>query len=121
MKYALYAALIAATPALSAPATAAYTGPQGENRAFTSVAEIREYPVNDGEAALTGHIIRKVGHETYLFQDASGTMRVEIDHDMFPAADIDEKTPVRIIGEIEAGMLDAPTVDASKLDIIAVK
>lgn len=104
-----------------AMAMAAYTGPQAGNKAFASVAEIREYPVNDGEATLTGHIIRKVGHETYLFQDGTGTLRVEIDHEMFPAEDVNEKTLVRIVGEIEAATLDRPSVDASSLEIIKTK
>ena len=56
-----------------------YTGP---GLAASSVSEVRSMP-DDSYVVLRGNIVRSVGGERYLFQDATGTITVEIDHELW--------------------------------------
>lgn len=111
--------LIAIALLASASARAEYVGPQGDIKTYTTVAEVLEYPVEDKDVVLTGYLTRKVSMDKYRFQDDTGHVRVEIDAGQFPAGvKIDDKTKVRLTGEIEAEFLTTPEVDASKLEIV---
>ncbi len=111
--------LIALTLLASTAARAEYTGPQGEITTYTTVAEVLEYPVEDKDVVLTGYLTRKIGVDKYRFQDDTGHVRIEIDAALFPAdAKVDDKTKVRVSGEVEAEFLTRPEVDAEKLEIL---
>jgi uncharacterized protein (TIGR00156 family) len=103
---------------LATPALAGYTGPQDMPKTLTTVTEVREYYVDDYEATLTGHIVKRVGHDKFIFRDGTGTLRLEIEADVMPAADFDDKSLVRVTGEIDAKILDNPVLDVSRLEIL---
>lgn len=56
---------------------------------------------DDLKVSLTGIILRQIGEEQYLFQDSTGTMIIEIDHEDWPQDMADPETILRISGEIE--------------------
>ena len=99
-------------------AQAAYTGPQELPRVFSTVIEALEYPVDDHEIAFEGHITKRIGHDKYLFRDKTGSIRLEIDAGVFPADDINDKTRVKIYGEIDSKVLDNPMVDVDRIEIV---
>lgn len=103
---------------LALPARAAYTGPQDVPQIFTSVIEIQEYPVEDHEVMLQGHVTKRIGHDKYLFRDKTGAIRLEIDANVFPAEDFSDKTKVKIFGEVDSKTLDTPLVDVDRIEIV---
>ncbi len=103
---------------LPLPALAAYTGPQDVPQIFTTVVEAREFPIDDHGVKFEGHIVKRVGHDKYLFRDKTGAIRLEIDADVIPAQDFDDTTAVRITGEIDSKTLDTPQIDVDHIEIL---
>ncbi|MGD9851104.1 MAG: NirD/YgiW/YdeI family stress tolerance protein [Nitrospirales bacterium] len=71
---------------------------------ITTVSAAQEVK-DDTWVTLSGTILRQLGEERYLFQDATGTMVVEIDHEDWENVTADPKTILRISGEIDRDWL----------------
>jgi len=63
-------------------------------------------------------VVRKVGWEKYLFRDASGEIRIEIDDDVMPTEPFDDKTKVEITGEVEKDFLHSVEIDVKAIRIL---
>lgn len=68
------------------PASAAFTGPGGTST-VNSAAQVADAP-DDTPCMLEGHIVERVNgeHDKYTFKDATGSVVVEIDDDLFRGA-----------------------------------
>ncbi|MBD9482819.1 NirD/YgiW/YdeI family stress tolerance protein [Pseudomonas sp. PDM14] len=97
-----YLALLVAPLFSTAALAAGYTGPGAQ--AITTVAAAQE-AVDDANVVLQGHIIKKLGDEKYEFKDSSGTITVEIDDEDMPPVAFDDKTKVKLTGEVDKGMM----------------
>ena len=115
MKHLIATALLCT---LALPAQAAYTGPQDIPQVFTTAIEAREFPIDDHEVKLEGHIVKRIGHDKYLFRDKTSAIRLEIDAPVFPADDFNDKTLIRIYGEVDAKTLDEPQIDVDRIEIL---
>ena len=73
---------------------------------------------DDQLVTLEGYLVEQVKHEKYTFRDATGTVLVEIDDEVFMGQRVDPKTKVRLEGEFEKDMLEKDEVDVHKLTII---
>ena len=56
---------------------------------------------DDARVIMRGRIVEKLGDETYMFKDSSGTMRVEIDNDTWRGQVVTPDDYVRLYGEVE--------------------
>ena len=82
------------------PAAQGYSGPS--TVAVTTVKELLANGRDDQNAILRGRIVSHDGDDHYTFDDGTGQIRVEIDHDDFPAGQkIDDKTQVELRGELD--------------------
>jgi uncharacterized protein (TIGR00156 family) len=111
---------LASMAALSLSATVAqaqYVGPSTTTN-YKNVAEILKNPVDDTVVVLSGHLLRKVGKEKYIFSDGSAEIRVEVDAKYFPATPISDKTKVQITGEVEKEFMSSPEIDVKGLTIL---
>ena len=106
--------LISLSALWASQAVAQYTGPSTVP-SYKPVADVLKNPVDDAPVTLEGHIIKQVAKEKYLFRDATGEIRVEIDNDILPATPFNEKTRVRIRGEVETSFLQSPEIDVDAL------
>ncbi|MFE8116483.1 YgiW/YdeI family stress tolerance OB fold protein [Brenneria goodwinii] len=109
-------ALFAITALISAPVFAAQTGglvspdssvasaPQsgfsGPNSSATTVDKALEMK-DDSWITLTGNIEQRIGNDDYLFRDATGTIRVEIDHKRWNGQTVSPTDKVEIQGELD--------------------
>ncbi|TSH90109.1 NirD/YgiW/YdeI family stress tolerance protein [Verticiella sediminum] len=109
------AALAAALAAGAAHAQ--YVGPADGSQA-ADVASILKDPVDDQRVRLEGHLLRKLGHEKYVFSDGTGEITAEIDDDDFPREPVDEKTRVQISGEVDTGRNRPPEIDVDSMRIL---
>ena len=83
---------------LSTTAYAGFNGPS-DARAVTTVQEA----VEAGEmttCVLEGHIVRHTERNRYVFQDAGGSMTIDIPPHVFGQLDVTPQDTVRITGEI---------------------
>lgn len=101
---------------IPAAAQAQYVGPSTQKAPMT-VADVLKKPVDDQNVVLRGHLIKKVGHEKYLFSDGSGEIRVAIEAEDFPVQKIDDKTLIVIRGEVENDFLQSPEIDVDMISI----
>ena len=102
---------------LSSVVAAQYMGPSALP-VYRSVSEGLENPIDDAPVVLEGYIVRQVEKKKYIFSDETAEIKVEISHKYFPATPIDDKTKVRIRGEIEKDFLKSPEIDVESVEII---
>lgn len=50
---------------------------------------------------LTGHIIKRISRTEYLFQDQTGTIKVDIDRELFQDRTITPEKKIQIIGTLD--------------------
>jgi len=101
---------------LAFPAHAQYSGPSEVSQA--SVAEILKSPVDDQDVRLQGHLLRQSGREKYVFSDGTGEIVADIDDDDFPAQEVNEKTKVELIGEVDTSLRRPPKIDVESVRVI---
>ena len=101
----------------STPLWAQYEGPGSET--IKTVEEAKKAS-DDVEVVLTGHIIRQINHEDYLFRDATGEINVEIDGDEWGAIrePVTPEMTVRISGEVDYHRTEPTDIDARQVEII---
>lgn len=109
------AATAAALMMAVAPAQAQFVG--GPSTTIT-VKQLVDMGRDDQLVTLEGYLVEQVKHEKYTFRDATGTVLVEIDDEVFMGQRVDPKTKVRLEGEFEKDMLEKDEVDVHKLTII---
>ena len=97
-------------------AAAQYTGP-GAQAPIQSVAAALSAK-DDSPVDISGHIVKQLTTEKYIFSDGKDQIRVEIDSDIFLSPAINEKTRVRIRGEVEKDFMESPEIDVKAVDVL---
>ncbi|WP_028605472.1 YgiW/YdeI family stress tolerance OB fold protein [Ottowia thiooxydans] len=86
-----------------AVAAGAYSGPSVVP--LMTVKQLIDTGRDDQHARLQGRIVSHNGGEHYSFEDATGRITVEIDHDKFPAGQtISAESRVELLGEFDKGL-----------------
>ncbi|HHW7522592.1 TPA: YgiW/YdeI family stress tolerance OB fold protein [Mannheimia haemolytica] len=101
------------------------TASNGSSQANTGVAPANVISVKQALAAaddsyvtVEGTLLNKVGDETYLFKDATGQIRVEIDDEVWAGQHVSsEGNKVRLYGEIDKGF-NKTELDVKTLTVI---
>ncbi|WP_353189376.1 NirD/YgiW/YdeI family stress tolerance protein [Pandoraea pnomenusa] len=127
MTLSIAAALVAAGLATAAPAHAQVNVPSAGGSVAVPSASPRVATVEqalaaskDLEVVLEGYIVNKLKHEHYTFRDATGkTIEIELDDKYLPPGrEINDKTHVRIWGEIDTHRLKPNDIDVKRIEII---
>ncbi|WP_158782477.1 YgiW/YdeI family stress tolerance OB fold protein [Pantoea sp. BAV 3049] len=96
--------LAAQTGGFSDPAAPAVAAQKGgfvaTNGALTSVKQAQDLP-DDAWVTMRGNIEKRVGDEDYLFHDATGSIRVEIDHKRWEGQTVTPTDKVELQGKID--------------------
>jgi uncharacterized protein (TIGR00156 family) len=74
-----------------------FVGPNVSNTTVEKAKGLRD----DSWVVLEGSIVRKVGKELYEFRDASGSVNVDIDDDVWGGLTVTPKDKIRIEGEVD--------------------
>lgn len=99
---ACFAGINGANAAMNGNGMGGFTG--GENVILT-VEQVKS--MNDNSKVwVEGAIIQKNGDETYMFQDSTGTIMVEIDDDAWHGLVVGPTDTVRIYGEVDHGLFN---------------
>lgn len=83
-----------------------------------TVADVLKNGKDDQMVTLTGNVVKQVGREKFLFRDASGEIRIEIDDDAMPTQPFDDKAKVEITGEVEKDFLRSVEIDVKSLKLL---
>lgn len=59
---------------------------------------------DDVPVIVKGNIVQRMGDEMYLFEDSTGTIRVEIDDDEWRGQTITPTDTVKLYGEVDRGI-----------------
>ena len=102
--------------AASAFANTGYSGPGATDPVKTAATALQAK--DDTHVVLEGHLSQKLENERYIFKDDSGTINVEIDDDKLPVGGVNDKTRVRLTGEVDKG-LTATEVDVDVVEVLA--
>lgn len=76
-----------------------YTG-AADTANLTTVKQIESLP-GDSYVTMQGKIISKIGHEKYMFQDETGTIKIEIDDDDWNGISVGPENTIQIQGEVD--------------------
>ena len=93
----------------NAPQTQGFTGPGQYGSVTTVAAALKMW--DDSYVTLVGNIVQQIGNEKYLFRDATGTMIVEIDNDIWMGLTVSPEDKIQITGEIDRDMFRPTEVD----------
>ena len=81
----------------TAPAAGGFSGPGLAPVTAKEAATMRD----DAHVVLRGNIVQHLGKDKYLFKDESGTIRIEIDNDVWQGQTITPGDRVEIQGEVD--------------------
>ena len=110
-----YLAFLLAPLFSTAALAASYTGPGAQP--VTTVAAANE-AADDTLVTLQGFVTKKINNDDkYEFRDNTGTITVEIDDEDLPATPFNEKTKVKLTGEVEKNLMSRE-VDVDVVEII---
>ncbi len=86
---------------LAYPASAQFTGETtGSSRTPTTVQQAKSARIGR-DVSLTGHIVKHLHRDHYLFRDNTGEMRVEIEPVKWRGRRISPEMTVRLRGEVD--------------------
>ncbi|WP_409261372.1 YgiW/YdeI family stress tolerance OB fold protein [Pseudomonas putida] len=109
-----YLALILAPLFSTAALAAGYTGPGALS--VTTVAAAHD-AADDTPVVLQGYVTKINNDDKYEFKDNTGTITVEIDDEDLPPTPFNDKTKVKLTGEVEKHLMSRE-VDVDIVEII---
>lgn len=93
----------------------AFAAFQGPGPAPVTVAEALQMK-DDTAVVLNGQIEKSLGHEKYLFKDATGSVTVEIDDEDWRGLDVKPQDMVTIKGEVDKEMFSTE-IDVDHIEL----
>jgi len=92
-----------------------YKGPSGAKD--TTVAEAKGMKDNT-PVKLKGKIENSIGDEKYTFSDATGSIVVEIDDDVWNGQNVSAENVVVLEGEVDTDWMQPATVEIERITIV---
>ena len=90
-----------------------------QTSSLTKISDIKSLR-DDSYVTLEGRIVKQIGSDKFLFQDADGnTIMIDIDQDdMYRFPDFSAKNLLRITGEVDKEVFERTELDVDMLEII---
>lgn len=85
---------------------------------LTSVKSVLKDGKDDQWVVLEGKIVERIKGDDYRFRDATGTIEIDIDDDIFKGQQVSPDTLIRIEGEVDTELVGDNKVDVERLTII---
>ena len=73
---------------------------------------------NDDGSLGEGRIVASLGDEKYTFQDATGSVMVEIDDDEWHGITVTPETNLEISGELDKEIFETPKIDVKSFRVL---
>ncbi len=101
--FAIFSAMFAMAANAEFVAVAPAGGFVDGNETIVTVDQVKNLR-DDVPVVMMGKIVKSMGDEMYLFEDATGTIRVEIDDDDWRGQTVTPNDTVKLRGEVDAGI-----------------
>ena len=123
-------AALAAPVALALPAQAAFEGPGAKAAASGFSGPVSGAQADtvakavtlgdDAPVVLTGNIVSQVAgkKDKFIFKDATGEVRMEIDRKVFAGQSVTPQDTVRIVGKVDKDLGKEVEIEAKSLEIV---
>jgi uncharacterized protein (TIGR00156 family) len=98
------------------PNPGGFAGPGPGNSALTVKDALKQR--DDSWVVLQGRIVASLGDEKYTFQDATGSVVVEIDDDEWRGITVTPETTLEISGELDKEMFETPKIDVKSFKVL---
>ncbi len=98
------------------PNPGGFAGPGPGNSALTVRDALKQR--DDSWVVLQGRIVASLGDEKYTFQDATGSLMVEIDDDEWRGITVTPETNLEISGELDNEMFETPKIDVKSFRVL---
>ncbi|MBR3582773.1 MAG: NirD/YgiW/YdeI family stress tolerance protein [Kiritimatiellae bacterium] len=98
------------------PNPGGFAGPGPGNSALTVRDALKQR--DDSWVVLQGRIVASLGDEKYTFQDATGSVMVEIDDDEWRGITVTPETNLEISGELDKEMFETPKIDVKSFRVL---
>jgi len=73
---------------------------------------------DDTKVVLQGRLVRKVGHEKYIFADNTGEVVADIDDKRFRGVTVTPQNVIEIYGEVDKDMFEETEIDVKFLKVL---
>lgn len=93
-----------------------FTGPSSADEVMTVAEAKRQIASDDRLVTLEGYIVGQVKKDEYRFKDDSGECIVDIDDEDFRGQQVDPKTKMRLVIELDS--FYAGEFDVKRLDLV---
>lgn len=117
---AFFLSLLLCVPALAAPnnGQGGFSGPAIGKADVATVAQAKK-AADDTPCILEGRVIGTLAkHEHYMFEDQTGQIEVSIDDKLFAGRVLTPRQTVRLYGDVEKDLFEAPEIDVERFEIL---
>ena len=94
-----------------------FAGPGPGGNAATTIKEALKLR-DESMVVLQGRIVASLGDEKYTFQDATGSVMVEIDDDEWRGITVTPDTTIEIVGELDKELFEATKIDVKSFRVV---
>ena len=105
---------VSALLALSTSALAGFNN-TGANAAISTVAQAKTL-ADDSYVTLEGTIVSQVNSDEYIFRDATGDIKVEIDEKDWNGVNVGPNDKIRIHGEVDKELMRDAEIDVKRVE-----
>lgn len=98
------------------PNPGGFAGPGPGNSALTVKDALKQR--DDSWVVLQGRIVASLGDEKYTFQDATGSVVVEIDDEDWRGITVTPETNLEISGELDKELFETPKIDVKSFRVL---
>ena len=96
------------------PLFAVFTSSKSEINTVAQVKYAESYQL----IVLTGHVVKKIGNQSYLFKDNTGEIKVQINNSTWANINVTPNTLIRIYGELGNGNLGNVDMVVQKVELV---
>lgn len=100
---------------LSASAFAGFQGNPADTPKMT-VAQALKLKQDNAPLRLSGKIVRQLDDDEFLFRDASGEIRVDIDESVWQGVNVNPNDTVTLFGKLDYDRMEANSVEVFRVE-----
>lgn len=103
---------------LTSIANAGFTGSKSPSSATrATVSQIKDMK-DESRVVLQGYIESRIGGEDYMFKDKTGSIKVEIDDDVWQGLNVSPENLVEIEGEVDTHLYKPTDIEVESIKLV---
>lgn len=99
--------------AISSSAVAGFNG--GTDAPKSTVAQALKSKQDDAPIQLTGKIVRQIDNDEFMFRDATGEIKIEVEDNAWQGANVTQNDTITIFGKIDYERVGTNSVDVFRV------